>query len=132
MTADDDAFLFTVRDYLVRENLVNLVGIQFLTGNSFEDRNKFILSDQYGTIIINTNKTNTSIPRRITGWALERVIDSIIQLKGNEIYTATRKEPYTVFINGKADPAVSSGINAEGNINEKVIIDILHREGIIY
>lgn len=128
MAPGDSAFVDSVKEYLVREGLGRLIGIQLLQhtldSNESGDMLEFVLSDNHGTVMMDSRITKSYKAYRTTGWAVDHQA-GISELSGAESHAATKAGPHKVFISGKGLPQV------EGPVDEGDVILALRRAEVI-
>ncbi|KAF5682603.1 kinase-like domain-containing protein [Fusarium circinatum] len=98
------------------KDLKDLLGLQVLGKDIPEMRCEFVLEGN-GTVMLDARDVKDWIPYRSTGFALK--VPGITELQGNETHAKTNRDTHEVFIGGKIG-------------KEDPLMDVLHKEGIIY
>jgi hypothetical protein len=125
MTANDNAFIAAVQNYLELNGLAGIIGIELLDQDTLGKHMKeFVLSATHGTVMLPVDAVNPTETYRTTGW---NAVDGITDLKGNESsHAKTTKGTHQVFTDGKALPDV------EGDFDiEEVVIEALREAGVV-
>lgn len=125
MTTNDNAFIATVQNYLVLNNLAGIIGVELLEQETLGKHMKeFVLSATDGTVMLPADAVNDTEIYRTTGW---NAADKITDLKGNETsHAKTTKGTHQVFVDGKPLPDVDSEVDAE-----VLVVEALRKAGVI-
>lgn len=111
----DFAFFQEFADYLLVNQLTDLLGLQVLSRNVSPLMCEFVMQND-GTVMLDARDVKGWVPYRTTGYMANEA--GVTELKGNEQHAATTKGPHKVFYDGKLE-------------DEKHLLDVLKREDII-
>jgi hypothetical protein len=102
----DPAFFQELIDYLQKNALASVLGLQVLCGEPSEQMVEFVLKD-VGTVMLDASEAKYGGIYRVTGWHADQK-DGIVNFSGSESHAKTTKNTHQVFINGKALPDLAA------------------------
>ncbi|KAI1200081.1 hypothetical protein F5X97DRAFT_321834 [Nemania serpens] len=98
-------FLTDFVNYIVQNNLTNLIGLQVL-GCCDGSMSELILD--HGTVMLDSSVVKNTIPTRITGWSFESTNGTPRVCQSNETHSGMTSGNHKVFNAGKPHPKLEN------------------------
>jgi hypothetical protein len=98
-------FFHDVIQYLLSNNLENLLGLQVLSNKPQEMLCEFVLGKEAGTVMVKESEANYGRISRVTGWSFEEK-DGVISCKGNDVHAEMKNGNHRIFQDSKPLPDV--------------------------
>lgn len=117
MTDTDPAFFQELIEYLQKNALASVLGLQVLSEVLSKQLVEIVLKD-VGTVMLDASEAKHGDIYRVTGWCVDQE-GGLVDFKGQESHAKTTKGTHQVFISGKQLPdlaALKSLLKGEGII----------------
>lgn len=98
-------FLTDFIDYIVQNNLTNLIGLQVL-GCGDDSMSELILD--HGTVMVDSSIVKNIVPTRTTGWKFESANGNPRVCQANEAHAKIETGNHRVFNAGKPHPKLEN------------------------
>jgi len=102
ITGTDPAFFQELIEYLQKNALASVLGLQVLCEGPSKQMVEIVLKD-VGTVMLDASKAKYGDLYRVTGWCVDQK-DGLVDFKGEESHAKTTKGTHQVFTSGKQLP----------------------------